>query len=361
MPTDAPACPVIASVGTALAPHRYPQQEITAAFGALVTPHPRDRAMLERFHSATGVQQRYLALALDEYVALDGFGAANDAFLRVGLQVAAEAVERALVATHLDADDVDFVMSTTVTGVAAPGLEARLAPLVGWRDDVRRVPAFGLGCVGGAAGIARVADYLVGHPDQVALLLSVELCSLTVQRDDASPANLVASGLFGDGAAAVVMIGARRAEQLGLEGPVVVDARSRLYPDTERVMGWDIGGSGFRVVLAPTVADVVEEHLGDDVKRFLAGHDLDIEDIRTWVAHPGGPKVLSAMARTLGRSDDDFAITWQSLAEVGNLSSASVLHVLAQTMHERPVGSGDPALLMAMGPGFCSELVLLQW
>jgi alkylresorcinol/alkylpyrone synthase len=126
-------------------------------------------------------------------------------------------------------------------------------------------------------------------------------------------------------------------------------------------MGWDIGGSGFRVVLAPTVADVVEEHLGDDVKRFLAGHDLDIDDIATWVAHPGGPKVLTAMARTLGRTDEDFAVTWQSLAEVGNLSSASVLHVLAQTMRARSVGSGDPALLMAMGPGFCSELVLLQW
>jgi alkylresorcinol/alkylpyrone synthase len=358
MPTDAP---VIVSVGTMLGGHTYPQAQITAAFGELVTPDPRDRARLERLHAATGVRQRHLALSLAEYLQLEGFGAANDAFLRVGLDLAHDALNGALYQAGLAATDVDLVMTTTVTGVAAPGLEARLVPRAGLRDDVRRIPAFGLGCVGGAAGVARVADYLVGHPDDVAVLLSVELCSLTVQRDDASPANLVASGLFGDGAAAVVMVGARRAEAIGVTGPAVVEARSRLYPDTERVMGWDVGGSGFRVVLAPTVADVVEEHLGDDVKRFLAAHDLDIDDIARWIAHPGGPKVLTALARTLGRSDDDFAITWESLAEVGNLSSASVLHVLAQTMQRFPVGDGAPALLLAMGPGFCSELVLLQW
>ena len=358
MPTDAP---VIVSVGTALGPFRYEQAQITAAFGALVTPDPRDRARLERLHAATGVRQRHLALRLEEYPELAGFGAANDAFLRVGLDLAHEALDGALVQAGLAATDVDLVMTTTVTGVAAPGLEARLAPRAGLRDDVRRIPAFGLGCVGGAAGIARVADYLVGHPDQVGVLLSVELCSLTVQRDDASPANLVASGLFGDGAAAVVMVGADRARTLRVSGPAVVDSRSRLYPDTERVMGWDVGGSGFRVVLAATVADVVEQHLGDDVKRFLAHRDLDIDDVAWWIAHPGGPKVLSAMARTLGRRDDDFAITWRSLAEVGNLSSASVLHVLAQTMSDHPPGDAAPALLMAMGPGFCSELVLLRW
>ena len=129
----------------------------------------------------------------------------------------------------------------------------------------------------------------------------------------------------------------------------------------ERVMGWDVGGSGFRVVLAPTVADVVEEHLGGDVKGFLADHGLDIGDVVRWIAHPGGPKVLQAMARTLGQPDDAFAVTWQSLADVGNLSSSSVLHVLAESSRRFPPGAGDPALLMAMGPGFCSELVLLRW
>jgi alkylresorcinol/alkylpyrone synthase len=353
--------PVVASTRTVLGRHPYPQATITAAFGSLVTPNPTDRARLERLHAATGVKQRHLALPLEAYPELADFGAANDRFIDVAVDLGAQAVTDALAAAGLRADDVDLVVTTTVTGVAAPSLDARLVPVLGLRDDVRRVPMFGLGCVGGAAGLARVADYLVGHPDEVAVLLSVELCSLTVQRDDASMANLVASGLFGDGAAAVVVLGADRAARLDVTGPRVIASRSRFYPDTERVMGWDIGASGFRVVLAPTVADVVATHLGDDVKRFLADHDLDLGDVALWICHPGGPRVLEAVAGSLGVGADALALTWQSLAEVGNLSSASVLHVLGQTMLQRPPGSGEPAVLLAMGPGFCAELVLLQW
>jgi alkylresorcinol/alkylpyrone synthase len=198
------------------------------------------------------------------------------------------------------------------------------------------------------------------------VLLSVELCSLTVQKDDASTPNLVASGLFGDGAAAVVMMGERRGR--GVAGPTVVATRSRFYPDTERVMGWDIGGTGFRIVLSASVADVVETHLGQDVKEFLAGADaggpdtgLDLADIVHWVAHPGGPKVLEAMQRALALPDGALDVTWKSLAAIGNLSSGSVLHVLRDTMAAHPAGTGEPALLLAMGPGFCAELVLLDW
>lgn len=190
--------------------------------------------------------------------------------------------------------------------------------------------------------------------------MAAEACSLTVQRDDDSPANLVASALFGDGAAAVVVVGAERARRLGLTGPDIVATRSRLYPDTQRVMGWDIGGSGFRIVLAASVADVVEEHLGGDVSGFLAGHGVGVKEVARWVAHPGGPKVLEATARTLGLSNGELEVTWRSLAEVGNLSSASVLHVLAETLG-RPPDPGAAGVMMAMGPGFCSELVLLRW
>jgi alkylresorcinol/alkylpyrone synthase len=350
----------IASVATVLAPHRYEQSAITAAFGELVTPDPGDRALLERLHAATGVRSRHLALPLEEYPGLD-FTLANEQFVRHAVTLAQEAVETALGGAGLTAADIDLIVSTTVTGVAAPTIDARLVDPLGLRGDVKRVPLFGLGCVAGAAGIARVADYLKGHPDDVAVLASVELCSLTVQRDDASMANLVASGLFGDGAAAVVMVGARRAQELGQPGVGVVGSRSRFFPDTGRVMGWDIGASGFRVVLAPTVADIVRTHLGADMKEFLSDHDLVTGDIRRWVAHPGGPKVLEAMQDALALHDGELAVTWQSLADVGNLSSVSVLHVLQQTMHQQVPGTGDPAVLLAMGPGFCAELVLLEW
>jgi alkylresorcinol/alkylpyrone synthase len=353
---------VIAAVGTALGRHPYDQETITAIFGRHVVGEDASAMkVLERLHANTGVRTRHLALALDDYPELDGFTAANDAWIRVGVELGAEAVRRALDVVGLEARDVDLVMTTTVTGVAAPSLDARLVQPLGLRTDVKRVPMFGLGCVAGAAGVARVHDYLLGHPDDVAVLLAVELCSLTVQRDDPSMANLVASGLFGDGAAAVLMVGERRAQTLGLAGPTVVASRSRFYDDTERVMGWDVGSSGLRIVLAASVADVVRSNLGSDVKGFLADQGLDVSDVRHWVAHPGGPKVVDAVCEALGLPESALDATRSSLAAVGNLSSASVLHVLADVLAAHPRGSGEAAVLLAMGPGFCSEQVLLRW
>jgi len=222
---------------------------------------------------------------------------------------------------------------------------------------VRRVPIFGLGCVAGAAGISRAADYLKAYPDQVAVLLSVELCSLTLQLQDLSIPNLISSGLFGDGAAAVVMEGSQRPG----EGPRVRASRSVFYRDTERVMGWDISEKGFQVVLSAAVPEVVREHLRPDVDKFLGDNGLTRDDIASWVAHPGGPRVLEAMESALQLPPEALAVTWRSLQEVGNLSSASVLMVLEETMeHHRP-NPGSLGLLLAMGPGFCSELVLLEW
>ena len=353
---------VIAAVGRALGEHRHAQAELTEAFGHhVVGDDPTTRAVLARLHANSGVQTRHLALPLAEYADLDGFTAANDAWIRVGTDLGAQAVRRALDAAGLEPGDVDLLVTTTVTGVAAPSVDARLVQPLGLRHDVKRIPMFGLGCVAGAAGVARVHDHLLGAPDGVAVLLAVELCSLTVQRDDASVANLVASGLFGDGAAAVVMVGERRAAALGLDGPVVVASRSRFYPDTERVMGWDVGADGLRIVLAASVADVVRGHLAEDVKGFLNEHGLDVPDIARWIAHPGGPKVIEAVTDTLGLDAHALDLTRRSLAEVGNLSSASVLHVLGEALAAGPTGTGDPAVMLAMGPGFCSEMVLLAW
>jgi len=355
---------VIAGVGTALGAHAYPQEQITDAFVHYVlgeSPEPRTAATLRRFHGNSGVRTRHLALPLEDYAALDGFTGANAAWRDVAVVLGEQCVNDALATAGLTAAEVDLIVSTTVTGAVVPSLDARLVPRLGLRTDVRRVPLFGLGCVAGASGIARIHDHLVGHPDDVAVLVAVELCSLTVQRDDTSVANLVASGLFGDGAAAVVLVGAARAQRMGLAGPRVVASRSRFYEDTEDVMGWDIGATGFRGVLAPTVADVVQAHLGTDVKDFLADQDLEVADIGRFVVHPGGPKVIDAVTSALGLPDDALDVTRQSLRDIGNLSSASVLHVLRDTLEVHPGGDDVPTLLMAMGPGFCAELVLLRW
>jgi alkylresorcinol/alkylpyrone synthase len=239
-------------------------------------------------------------------------------------------------------------------------LDALIAGRLGLRPDVRRVPIFGLGCVAGAAGLARLHDYLRGAPDDVAALVAVELCSLTYPAAEPTMPSLVGSALFGDGAAAVVAVGERRGLQDGVAGPDVIATRSRMYPDSLDTMGWHVGPAGFRLVLSPDLPDLIERYFADDVTGFLAEHGLTIDDIGSWVSHPGGPKVLEAISAALGLDDDALELSWRSLGEIGNLSSASVLHILRDA-RSKPPPSGTPGVLMAMGPGFCAELVLLRW
>ena len=346
----------VAAVRGVLPPHRYPQSELTELFVRIGLPDQRQRALARRLHTSTQVSYRHLALPIERYPQLTGFGARNDAFLEVGVELGAQAVAGAIADAGLTVEQVDVFMSTTVTGIAVPSLDARIANRVGLRPDVKRLPLMGLGCVAGAAGIARLHDYLRGAPAEIAVLVSVELCSLTVQRDDPTVANLVASGLFGDGAAAVVLTSDNAPGK-----PRVVDTRSHLYPDTERAMGWDVGESGLKIVLGAEVPDLVRHYLGNDVTGLLAEHELTIADIGSWISHPGGPKVIEAIQSVLGLEPEALARTWRSLREVGNLSSASVLHVLRDTVAGPAPAPGTWGMLMAMGPGFCSELVLLRW
>lgn len=348
--------PSLSSVAVEFPPNQYSQEESAQGLGDIAGPEFR------RFFTASGVESRHLALPLPRYAQLSGFTEANDTFIDIALDLGEQALLRALDEAKVKPAEVDLVVSTSVTGLAVPTLEARLAARIGLRPDVKRVPLFGLGCVAGAAGVARMHDYLRAYPDQVAALLAVELCSLTIQRDDTSMANFVAASLFGDGAAAVIATGGGRppAGPKVAAGPKVLATRSRLYPDTEDVMGWDIGTSGFKIKLSVEVTTVVDKYLGDDVRNFLADYGLCADDVSTFVCHPGGPKVIDAVQNVLDLPVNALDRTRTSLRENGNLSSVSVLDVLRATMADPPQ-PGSLGLMVAMGPGFCSELVLLGW
>jgi alkylresorcinol/alkylpyrone synthase len=346
----------ILSVAQALPPHFVDQETLLAAFRALWGEQHFNLDRLEQLHRAVRVGGRDPVLPLEEYRGLESFAARNAAWTRVAVEVGADAVRSALLAADVTPAQVDHLYFVTVTGIATPSIDARLVERLGLRPDVKRVPIFGLGCVAGAAGLARMADVLRGAPGEVGVLLAVELCSLTLQRDDLSVPNIISSGLFGDGGAAAVVDGGARDR-----GPRIAATRSVFYPHTERVMGWDVVDSGFKVVLSPAVPQLVREKLRGDVDGFLAAHGLRRADIAHFICHTGGPRVLEAVEETLELPRAAMRRSWESLQNVGNLSSASVLFVLSDLLASGEARPGDRGLLLAMGPGFCSELVLLEW
>lgn len=347
----------IAAVGSALPPHYYDQDTLITAFKRHWAGRHYNLDRLENLHRKVLVGGRHLALPIEEYERLERWGQANDAWIRVAQDIGERAIRNALHKSGLHTGDIDSLMTVTVTGVATPSLDARLMNRLGLPPRVKRLPIFGLGCVAGAAGISRAADYVRAFPNQVAVLLSVELCSLTLQRWDLSIPNLIASGLFGDGAAAAVVIG----NGCSGEGPEILDTRSVFYPNSEDVMGWEVSEEGFRIVLSADVPEVIRRHLRHDVDEFLGDHGLHREDVSVWISHPGGPRVLEAMEEALELPPEALESAWRSLREVGNLSSTSVLLVLQEVLENTAPDSGSYGLMLAMGPGFCSELVLLRW
>lgn len=348
----------ILTTSTAYPPYYFTQQQIAEEL-ASYWEGSMDTAVLERLHSRTGVDGRYFSRPLADYRSLDTWGKANQVWIETALDLGEKAIECLIAQAGIDRNRIGAIYFVSVTGVASPSIDARLVNRLKLSPQIRRNPIFGLGCVAGAAGLARAADYVKAYPDQYAVLLSVELCSLTWQREDLSVANLISTGLFGDGAGAVLVAGDRTPH--AKVTPRILDHTQVLYPDTESVMGWDISERGFQIVLSPDVPAVVRENLGRDVDRFLAAHQVTREDIGCWLMHNGGPKVLEASEDALGLERGSLEVSWSALRRVGNLSSASVLVVLDDVLKQQRPAPGTKSILAAMGPGFCCEMLLMEW
>jgi len=347
----------IASAASAFPKHYYPQRFLLEQLQEYWGDRLRNPQMLERLHRNVAVEGRHLAIPTEKYYDIKNWGQANDIWIEVAKDLGEQALCRALHHAGLERETLGALLFTSVTGISSPSIDALLINRMGLPKNIRRVPIFGLGCVAGAAGIARAADYVRAYPQQAAALVSVELCSLTIQRDDLSVANLISSGLFADGSAAVIVTGS----DVPADGPEILATRSVFYPDTEEMMGWKITEKGFRITLSPQVPELIRENLGRDVDAFLADSGHSKSEIGSWVLHTGGPKVLEATAAALDLHDGELDASWDCLKRVGNLSSASVLVVLEDVMRNRRPEPGTLGLLAAMGPGFCSELLLLRW
>jgi alkylresorcinol/alkylpyrone synthase len=358
----------IASAASAFPKHYYTQKQLLERLQDYWGDQLKNPLLLARLHRNVTVDGRYLAIPAEQYVDIKTWGQANDIWIRVAQELGEQALCLALHKAGLETSDLGALLFTTVTGVASPSIDALLINRMKLPANIRRTPIFGLGCVAGAAGIARAADYVRAYPKQAAALVSVELCSLTLQREDLSVANLISSGLFADGAAAVIVTGPEfassspeRSSGPEIDGPKILATRSVFYPSTEEMMGWNISEKGFRIILSTEVPTLIRQNLGRDVDAFLADNGRQRSDLKSFVLHTGGPKVLDASADALGLHNGQLDASWDCLRKVGNLSSASVLCVLEDVMKNRRPEPGTLGLLAAMGPGFCSELLLLQW
>jgi alkylresorcinol/alkylpyrone synthase len=352
--------PAIRAVARALPPHYLDQETLIGLFRDFWAAKHHNVDRVEDLHRALRVKGRYLSLPPTEYLLLDTFEKRNRAWANIAADLGERAVLDAISAAAVPPQDIDHFFFVTVTGIGTPSLDVALANRLELKSDLKRSPLFGLGCAAGACGLARAADYLRAYPSHVAVLLSVELCSLTLQREDLSVANIIASGLFGDGAAAVVLTGAGRDARTA-NMPRILASRSVLYPGTEQIMGWDVVDTGLKVVLSAQLPELLHRHIRRDVDGFLMAQGIQRSDIRHWIAHTGGPKVLNAFEEGLELPPHALDRSWKSLSEVGNLSSASVLFVLGDFLASAAAREGDYGLLLSAGPGLCVELVLLQW
>ena len=352
--------PCLVATAPAFPAHYVSQTRLSAELRKVWERQGLDLPIFDRIQKSVSVEGRYLALPLERYLDLMGFADSNRVWAEVALELGERALRTLLERAELAPEDLSLLATTTVTGIAVPSLEARLMNRMPFRRDLKRMPLFGLGCLAGTAGVARVADCLRRHPDEAAVLLSVELCSLTLQLGDLSMANVISTGLFGDGAAAVLLVGDRHPLAQRPGHPQVVGSRSVFFPDSEDVMGWEPNDFGLKIVLGPGVPGYAAR-LRPDVDAFLGDHGLTREDITHWITHPGGPKVIDALESGFSLAPGTLDHVRKNLRRYGNLSSTSVLLILDELLQQPPPASGTHGLMLSMGPGFSAEAVLLRW
>jgi len=345
----------IASTSTAVPPHVLSRDLVKQYVGRVFQLSGRRLDAILEVVENSQIDRRYAIFPADYLIEPRPLAQTSREYRENAISLSRTVAQQALERAGLAPRDVDMIVTVSCTGVMIPSVDAYLVHEMGFRPDVRRLPITELGCAAGAAGLTRAWEYVRAYPDATVLLIAVELPSLTFQRKDFSQANLISALLFGDGAAAAVISGR------AAKGPAIVDSESYLFPDSIDAMGFDLRDTGFHIVLAKEVPQLIRDRIGGLVDTFLAKHALQRKDINAWVLHPGGQKLLSYMQEELGVCACQVEPSWNVLRDYGNLSSASVLFVLHEWLTSGKVNTGERGLLAAFGPGFSAEMLLLQW
>jgi alkylresorcinol/alkylpyrone synthase len=345
----------IAATATALPPYTITREDVKVYMGRVFDiPERRLDAMMSIVDNAQ-VHNRHSIFPLDYTIEPRPLSKTNNEYIEHAVKLGREAAEKCLESAGMKAEDIDMIITVSCTGFMIPSLDAHLINLMGFRSNVRRMPFTELGCAAGAMALGRAADYLQAQPDGNVLIIAVELPSLTFQRKDISQANLISSILFGDGAAAVIVTGKPA------KGPKILVSETYTFPDSLGAMGFDLRDSGFHILLAKDVPEMIGEKIGGLVQGFLDRQGRKREEIKGWILHPGGARLLGNVEKELGLCKCDTQPSWDILGNVGNLSSATILFILHEWLYKRPLQAGEYAMAAAFGPGFSAEFLLLQW
>jgi alkylresorcinol/alkylpyrone synthase len=347
--------PSIASVSGVSLPYKVKQQDVKAQARALFVEHfPQVDRLMPAFDN-TEIVTRNFCKPISYYAEPNTFEQRNDDYIENALQYSIEAIEAALAKAGVNKDNITDLIFVSTTGLATPSIDALIINKMRLNPHINRIPVWGLGCGGGVSGMAKANTLAKANPDALVLLVAVELCSLTLIKNDYSKSNFIGSSLFSDGIAAVIVKGDNHNTQKNI---TIQAASSKLYYDSLEVMGWDFKDTGFKVLFSKDIPTFIHENIRGDIDAFLAKQNLELKDIKNFVFHPGGKKVLDAYADALQVEGDFLHNTRQVMNENGNMSSVTVLYVLEKFMEE---GYEDGyGLMLAMGPGFSSEMVLLD-
>ncbi|WP_380702713.1 type III polyketide synthase [Salinithrix halophila] len=353
--------PYIVSVGTAVPDHTLQQEEAREFARELFRDAFQDITRYLPIFDHASIRTRRLARPREWFEEDRSFAERNDAYTETACRLGEEAVKQCLERAGVHPGEVDHLFFVSTSGLATPSIDARMIHRLGFSRHVKRTPIWGLGCAGGASGLARAYEYTLAFPESRVILLAVELCSLTFRRGDHTKSNLVATSLFADGAAAVLIIGNEAPFPAGLSGrPRVLDTMSTTWPNSLDVMGWEVEDDGLKVLFSRDIPSIVRREVPAAVEGFLTRSGLDLNRVGRVIAHPGGMKVLTAYQEALSLPEEAFRHSRSILGEYGNMSSVTVLFVLERELQEEHQ-AGSYGLVTALGPGFSSEMMLLQW